>query len=322
MMLAAGLPLLEALIVIKGMTTHKIYQRQFTVLIDKISEGASLSEGASGLLPSLAIGSLRAAERAGNLEEVLENLSKYYEARAEIEEKIVGALLYPCFVLILSLASFFALVLLVLPGMKDLFADLGAELPLVTILLINLCDLFVSYGIMVFVVMSIILLLVISRIEAKRREQIILGLPLIGKLYRQELVISSFATLGALIRGGNPIMEALAVTAASARSQLFQHGMLVVRDEVSNGESLSACLERTGFFPSETIQMLKVGEKAGRLDEMLLNISGFISKEREVFLKRFTAMLEPIMTLSVGVVVGFIVIAIFLPIMNVISSIK
>ena len=122
MMLASGMPLLEALKVINGMATHKKYERQLGSLIEKISEGVSLSEGASELLPSLATCSLRAAERTGSLEEVLGNLSEYYENRAEIEEKVIGALVYPCFVLLLSAFSFFALIIFVLPGLKELSA--------------------------------------------------------------------------------------------------------------------------------------------------------------------------------------------------------
>ena len=143
MLLASGMPLLEALRVIKSLRKDKKHSRQIDALIDKITEGYSLSESALNFLPALTIGSIRAAERAGNLEETLERLSKYYHDKAELEEKVIGALVYPCFVLILSLISVMVLLVFVLPGLKGLFADLGTELPLFTSAILNFSD-FVS----------------------------------------------------------------------------------------------------------------------------------------------------------------------------------
>lgn len=317
MMLASGMPLLEALATIR-MVSHKKFDRRLTLLIDMISEGHSLSEAAVGFLPALAIGSLQAAERAGNLEETLENLSKYYENKADLEEKFLGALVYPCFVLTLSLLSVLVLIFFVLPGLKGLFSDLGTELPFFTNVILGFSD-FLSRFWLVFVGVPVATVWFLKR---RTSENFVLQMPLLGKLIRQELIIQGFGTLGALLNGGTPILEALAITADASRSAIFRKIVLRAREGVENGEKLSDELQKCSFFPKETIQMLRVGESSGRLAEMLLNIANFQAKEREGALKRFTTLLEPAMTLSVGLVVGFIVLAMFLPMINMISKLQ
>jgi len=322
MMLASGIPLLEALMVIQGSSTSKKYFNQIGMLIDKVTEGYSLSESALGFLPPLAVGSLRAAERAGNLEETLENLSKYFENQADFEEKVTGALIYPTFVLGLSFLIVFALIFFVLPTMKGLFADLGGELPLITNTILSLGDYLSGRYFFLAGLVGVGGWLLLRQNDSEKMEQIILRIPFFGKLIRQEVIIHGFGTLGTLLNGGTPVLEALAIAADTSRSVIFKKIIWKARKGVESGEKLSEELGKFSFFPEETMQMLKVGENSGRLGQMLLDIANFLAKERESNLKRFATLLEPAMTLVVGVVVGFIVLAMFLPMVNMISRLQ
>jgi type II secretory pathway component PulF len=313
--------LLPALQVALSMEGNLKVRAKMDEMINKIAEGAAFSIAAEGFIPSMALGSLRAAERAGNFEEILGQLAEYYEQKAEMEEKVIGALAYPCFVLILSLLSVLVLIVFVLPGIKSLFVDMGAELPLFSRMALGLSDGIIYSWPAIIIILSMAgwMLFRWGKTHPERLENIILHTPLFGKLIRQELVIQSFGTLGALLRGGAPIIEALTITAHSSRSIIFKKVIFLVKDGVENGESLSEQFAKSGFFAQEAIQMLKVGESSGRLGEMLSNISKFQSREREIALKRFTGMLEPAMTLSVGLVVGVVILAMFLPMINMIS---
>ncbi len=323
-LLSSGMPLLDALQVIRGLMPKADKKGHLESIINRVMEGHQLSEATVGLLPLMARGSFRAAERAGNLEEVLAQLAKYYESLAELEEKLKGAMVYPCFVLILCLLVVLVLIFFILPGFNGLFADLGAELPMLTSVVLNFSDLLSQYWLVIVIAAAAMSILTFKawKKRPEKFEKIILRAPLLGNLLRSEIVIQCFGTLGALLNGGTPVIEALTITAVSAHSPSLKSILFEARGKVENGVRISEALEECRFFPPEAIQMLKVGEGSGQLADMLLSAADFQAKEREVFLKRFTALLEPAMTLIVGVVVGFIVLAMFLPIVNMVSSLQ
>jgi type II secretory pathway component PulF len=318
MLLASGVPLLEGLRIVRGMTGRK----EFDALIQGISEGESLARAMQEYFPPMVTSSVEGAERAGNLEEVLARLSKYYEDRAEVEEKIKSALIYPSFVIILCLISLIVLFLFVLPGFKNLFLDLDTDLPVFTQVLMSLGDVFSKTWFIPFLFLFTLGVL-FSRFKRTKQgalkwDKLILKI----KLLSREQVIQSLRTLGSLLQGGIPIVEALKTTANSIKNRAFQQIMLEIKLAIENGERMSEVLSRYSLFPKESIQMISVGEQSGKLAEMLLNISSFYEKEREVFIKRFTTLLEPTLTLAVGVLVGMIAIGMFLPMINMISKLQ
>ena len=315
--------MLDGLKVVRGLSTHKKYQ-SLEEIINKLNEGFSLSEAAVGFLDPLVQGSLRAAERAGNLEETLDYLAKYYESKAELDEKVKGALVYPCFVLVLCLISIMALLIFVIPGLKAMFSDLGTELPLLTNLILSFGDLFYQffYLILGFLIVIVVLYVRLMKNKPELIERFLLRFPIIRHLFQKELIIQGFSMLGTLLNSGTPLVEALTITASSSRGVIFRKIVLEAKGKIENGSKLSESFEESRFFAPESIQMLKVGEGSGQLAGMLLGIADFQARERESFLKRFTTLLEPIMTLSVGLVVGVVVMAVFLPLVNMISSLK
>ena len=323
-LLSAGMPLLEALRVIKGLLRNKKHIWMIDKVINLINDGQPLNVSAAGLFPLMACGAIGAAERAGNIEECLGRLTVHYENKAELQEKLISALIYPAFVLLLCLGSLLILICFVLPGLKGLFSDLNAPLPPLTSFLLNGSDLLVRSWLL-WVGMALIAGVFFAGLRVKHPASLELGLlrlPLFGAFYRQELVIQALGTLGALLHGGTPILEAMRITADSSGSHFCRQVIGRSCAQVEDGVWLSESLRSTGFFPTETIQMIKIGEGSGQLAEMLVSSADFQAKQREVRLKRLTALLEPTLTLTVGGAVALIVLAMFLPLVNMISSLQ
>jgi len=309
MLLGSGVPLLEALSIVSNILKDKCCE----MVIQRISEGESLADAMKEVFPPLVTSSIESAERVGSLEEALGRLTKYYEERAEVEDKIKSALIYPCFVLTLCFLSLVILFVFVLPGFKSLFADLGAELPLFSRVIIGSGELVSNFW-----YLFVLFFLAVIIIAARLREKWLLKIRFIS---RGE-IIQAFKTVGSLLQGGVSITQALDSAANASRIKTFQKIIAEVKEAIENGERLSHVLGTYRMFPSEAIQMIAVGENSGKLGEMLINIADFYEKEKELFIKRFTSMLEPALTLTVGIVVGIIAIAMFLPMVNMISKLQ
>ncbi len=318
MLLSSGIPLIESMRIVSNISRRG----EYNILIGRVSEGESLATAMEDYFPPMVVSSISGAQRAGNLEEVLERLSGYYEERAGIEEKIKSALVYPSFVISLSFLSLIVLFLFVLPGFKNLFLDMGSDLPLFTQIIMGLGDVFVKVWYLP------VLGLIIGRVsiaccrKTRQGELKIDGLLLKIRPIRVELIIQSFRTLGSLLRGGIPVVEALETAVNSVKNRAFQDVMFEIKRRIENGERLSEVLSEHKLFPKEAVQMISVGEGSGKLSEMLLSAAEFYEKEREVFIKRFTALLEPALTLFVGIIVGIIAMAVFLPMAGMISGLK
>jgi type IV pilus assembly protein PilC len=322
LLLAAGLPLLEAISIIKGMPHSKRNYSGLNAIIDRLNAGLSFSEASSALLPALAIGSICAAEQAGDLEACLARLAGYYSDKADLDEKVAGVLIYPALIAILSFLSSLVLVIFVIPGLKNLLTDFDARLPPLTVFVLWLSDGFSGFW-PALIILPPALAAVVIRLRGRHplaAERMVLKTPLVSRLYAQGLIIQVFGTLGSLLKGGAPIMEALRVTANSSGSLVIKEVLLRAAEGVASGEKLSVMLEKSRHFPGAALQMLRIGENTGQLDQMLINIADFQAREREVFLRRSVALIEPALTLAVGLLVGVVVLAMFLPMVNMISA--
>jgi len=309
MLLAAGSSLMDALNILTAMPLYQKDAVKWRSVIEKINAGRPLSGALDGLLPPLVLSSIKSAERAGNLEATLDQLAKFYRGRAELEEKLKGALIYPCFVAGLSLAVMAGIFLFILPGFNGLFADLGTDLPWFTKALIKVSDLWYIFP------AAILLGAVIIRGRFS-------ALPGIRRLYRQEQIIQGLGSLGALLQGGVPLVEALGAIANATKNSRFKALIDETSSEVQNGAPVSRALAASRYFPEATVQMIRVGESSGRLAEMLLSAADWHAREREEYLKRLASLAEPALTLLVGAVVAFVVLAIFLPLTNMVSSLQ
>jgi type II secretory pathway component PulF len=300
---------LAALQIMKGLPQSKNQAARLINVINNIEAGCPLSAALDGLLPPLVLSSIKSAERAGNLETTLGQLALFYRGRAELEEKLKGALIYPCFVAGMSLAVMMGIFLFILPGFSGLFADLGTELPWFTKALIGIGELWYIFP----------AALLLGAVIIRRRFS---ALPGIGRLYRQEQIIQGLGSLGALLQGGVPLVEALTAVARATKNSQFQGLIERTLNEVQNGAPVSRALAAGRYFPEAAIQMIRVGESSGRLAEMLLSAADWQAREREEYLKRLAALAEPALTLVVGALVAFVVLAIFLPLTNMVSTLQ
>lgn len=318
MLLRSGIPLLEALTIIKNMLRSQEYDQ----VIEKITEGEPLAKALENCCPPMVISSIKSAEKSGSLEQTLKKLGSYYDERAELESKMKSALIYPSFVILLCLVSLIVLLVFVLPGFKSLFVDLDADLPIFTQVIIGIGEV-VSKIWYVFVVIVLVLTVVIMRYKKTKKGALALDKLLLRiRFFSREQVVLGFRTLGSLLSSGIPIVEALKITVGSSNNMAFKEIIWSVKEQIEEGEKFSKTLSKYHLFPKEAIQMLAVGENSGSLAEMLLNISDFYEKERDVFIKRFTTMLEPALTVFVGLVVGVIAIAMFMPMVDMISKLQ
>ena len=317
-LLASGVALLESLQIVSRIFRRK----EIKDMIQQLSDGQTLANSMQRYFPPLMVSSVAGAERSGNLEEVLARLARYYEQRAELDEKIKSSLIYPCFVMILCLFSLFALFVLVIPGFKAMFEELAAELPFYTRIIMVSSEIILNYWYKVFL-FGIVFLILFRYYSRNRKAGMLLDKVAlrIGFLGREQ-IIQGLRTLGALLQGGIPIIEALQITHESAPNRAFKKIILEIKDAVESGERLSEVLSKYDLFPTEAAQMIAVGEGSGKLSEMLLSIAAFYEKERELFIKRFTTMLEPSLTLIVGIVVGIIALSMFLPMMDMVSKLQ
>ncbi|MBI5399411.1 type II secretion system F family protein [Candidatus Saganbacteria bacterium] len=317
MLLASGVPLWEACQILNRLSSSKLDKA-----LQDLAHGEALSVAFNKVLPPLVISSLQNAEQVGNLEAVLKRLGDYYEQRSETEHKVKSALIYPVFVLILSGLSLALMLLFVLPGFKDLFADLGADLPWLTQFVILNAD----RSVVIFPYASILLIAAGVGLFYYRRSvkgSLVIDNALLKiDFIKRSLMAEVLRNLGILLQGGVPIISALSTIAATTPNQILREKINKIKQEISNGKRLSDVLSAQWLLSDETIQMIKVGENCGHLAQMLLAAADIYEKEREYSLKKFTSLLEPILTLVVGLIVGLIVMTVFLPLVNMASKLQ
>ncbi len=318
MLLSAGVPLIQAL----SITGRLSPGQELDQVIQKVSEGQSLARALADRFPPVVISSLQGAEQAGNLEEVLLRLSLHYEAQSELEEKIKSALVYPAFVVMLCLLSLIFLLVFVLPSFRSLLQDFNAELPLFTRLIIGAGELVNRIWYFPFFGCAGLALVLPRYRKTPQGAQLIDRLILKISIFRKSLISQTVRTLGELLLGGVPIIEALRATVDSVNNSRLKLMIAEIQRSIENGTKLSQAMTSFPVFAREMIDMTEVGENSGQLAEMLVNAADLYDREREHSIKRFTTLLEPMMTLVVGLLVGVIAVAMFLPLVNMISQLQ
>jgi type IV pilus assembly protein PilC len=231
----------------------------------------------------------------------------------ETRAKVKSALTYPAVILVMSVLTMVVMVAFVLPKFVDFFDDLGAELPLPTRMLLGFSAAFQQWWwVLALVVVGLIVLYVVSgRSEAglRKRHSLLLRVPVIGVIVQYSAVERFCRIIAAMMRAGVPLPEALASAIESTNNQVFVDGLRVARDEMLEGEGVASPLERTGLFPSAAIQMARVGEETGTLDTQLENAAVYYGRELEYKVRRLTDLFEPAVIIAMGVIVGFVAVA-------------
>jgi len=312
----AGIPLTEALEIISDETEDVALRRILTSMLEELRNGGTLTEAARKFpesFPIYYLGILESAELTGKLDETLDNLAGYLEREVETRGKVVAALTYPMVVMVLSVVTVAILAGYVLPQFKPLFAELGADLPLATRMLLFFADLFTVYWYMPFtaLVMSVSSVMWLMKSEKGRvvKDKLMLKIPVIRGIVEYAVLERFCRILGAMVKAGVPLPDGLRTTTDSVSNAVFQEKLVEAQAVMLEGGGFAKPLADTGLFPGAARQMFKVGEETGTLDDQLEVASIYFDRELESRIKKFTSMFEPVMIVFVGIIVGFVAVA-------------
>ena len=325
----AGLPLIRALTTLIAETENPQMVEVLRELRTGVQKGRTLAECLAehpkvfpGMYPSM----VRAGETGGMLEEVLLRIAAFGEKTDELKHKVVGALIYPAFLVLVGAAALFVLLSFVFPKLITLFEDFNAPLPVATLIVMGICGFMSRWWWLILGCVAFVVVAVRQYVATSRgRFQVDKGLlrtPLFGPVV-QRVEISKFArTLGTLIDNGVPILSALRIVVDTLTNRALAQEVGSIHDEISEGESLNEALRRRTHFPPTVVNMLAVGEESGRLGEACTRIADVYDKEVDRAISAMTSLLEPTLILIMGFFVGFLVIAMLLPMFQVHSLIQ
>src|SRR5580704_790940 len=312
----AGIPIMEALQVIAEETPDKLLQKTLHDMIDRIQAGDTFASAAAAhpeAFPNYYVGMLTSAELTGNLDIVLDQLGDYIDRDIEARGKITGAMIYPAVVAVMAVVVVVVLAAFVMPKFVTFFKSFNAQLPLPTRMLLSGSN-FVStwwFAILGVIVLAAVCVIALRRSRSGKAwlDSMVLKLPVVGDLVRTAVIERICRILSSMIRAGVALPDAMRVTAESSNNAVYRRGLSMVRDEMMEGQGLAEPLGRTGLFPGAARQMFRVGEETGTLDAQLATASDFYERELDIKLRRFTGLFEPAVIIFMGVIVGFVAVA-------------
>lgn len=325
----SGVSVLEALTVISDETSDKLLKSCLDGMRIDLEGGARFSEAASqypALFPNYSVEVLRSAELTGNLDVVLDQLGDYLDREIETEHKVKSALAYPSIVAVLAVVVSVILVVYVLPKFRSFFKSLDAKLPLPTRMLLAIAKWISNWGL---ITGGVIVVLVIAAVVATRtqrgrevKDQLVLKLPIIGTLIHTAIIERFCRLLASMTVAGVALPEAIAVTTAATNNTVFRKGLTEARAAMMRGEGLAGPLAATNLFPGAAKQMFAVGEGTGNLDDQLQAAANYLDRELDYKIKRFTTIIEPAVIIAVGVIVGFVAIALISAMYGIFHQVK
>jgi type IV pilus assembly protein PilC len=327
----AGLPLLRGLTVLAKQEPDPLLRKVIVNLAETVQGGGTFSESLAGhprIFSKLYVNMVKAGELGGVLELVLLRLAEFQEKAQKIKNKVVSAMFYPIIVLFIAILILGFLLVFIVPKFEAIFADMlgGKPLPALTQFVIGASTMVKSNIFLIIgAVIGIVFLLNLLGRTTRGRfilDTLKLRAPLFGDLTRKSSISRFSRTLGTLVTSGVPILQALTITRETAGNSVVANAIMKVHDSVKEGESIVHPLEVSGVFPPMVISMIDVGEETGQLPEMLLKIAEVYDDEVDNAVSGLTSLLEPIMIVFLAVVVGTIVIALFLPLISIISGMQ
>jgi type IV pilus assembly protein PilC len=320
-MIDAGLPIVQCLDILQAQATVKPMRRAIQQIKDDVEAGSSFNEALRKhpkLFDELYINMVAAGEVGGILDNIMNRLAVYMEKAARLRAKIKGAMIYPASIVTVAIAVTAILLVYVIPVFAELFSSFGQALPAPTQFVISLSN-FTIHNLPIIgaaVGGIVVLVMWLWRTEQGRLaiDGFLLRLPIFGDLFRKSAVARFTRTLGTLISSGVPILDALAITARTAGNRVVEKAVLATRISISEGKTIADPLAQSKVFPPMVCQMIAVGETTGALDAMLAKIAEFYEEEVDNAIANLTAMMEPIVIVFLGVVIGGLVISMYLPI--------
>ncbi len=324
-MINAGLPILQGLTIVAEQAENPDFRVVMNKIRDDISNGVPLSDAMAKfpkVFSTLYVNMVKAGEQGGILDIIFERLSEYMEKAEGVSRKVKSAMMYPIVVMSVAVLIVIFLMVKVVPTFRDVFASFGAKLPAPTQFLIDASDFLASkkaFLILVFLaaVWFVVGLYRKTKAGAYNWDMMILKLPTFGILARKAAVAKFARTLGTLIKSGVPIMDALETVAKTSGNLVLERAVNNARDSVREGKTLTQPLKESKVFPPMVTQMISVGEETGALDAMLSKVADFYEAEVDTAVEGLTSIIEPILIVFLGVTIGFIVVAMFMPMFNI-----
>ena len=321
-MLAAGIPLVQSFEIVGTGHENAAMQKLILAIKADVEGGSALAEALAKhplYFDDLVLNLVEAGEQAGALESLLDKIATYKEKTEALKKKIKKALTYPAAVLVVAFVVTAILLIFVIPAFEDLFKGFGADLPTFTRMVIDLSVFVREQGwylaIMIGAAISSFFYFK-KRSRAMRQwiDRMSLKLPIIGAILKKASIARYARTLSTMFAAGVPLVEALQSVAGATGNIVYELGVLEMRDEVSTGQRLQQAMENTGLFPNMVIQMIAVGEESGSLDEMSSKVADFYEEDVDNAVDNLSSLLEPMIMAILGVLVGGLVVAMYLPI--------
>jgi type IV pilus assembly protein PilC len=321
-MIDAGLPLVQCLDILANQTENLSFKKVLFSVKNSVEQGATFSESLrkhSKVFDELYVNLVAAGEIGGILDTILNRLAIYIEKAVKLRGQLKSAMYYPTGILVVAIGVICVMLLKVIPVFEKMYKDMGnAKLPGATLVVVGISHGFVNRWYLIF---GTIVGLIVAFVAVRRTEQgaeiidrVLLRLPVLGPTLRKIVVARFTRTLGTLLASGVPILDALDICAKTAGNRVVQSGILKAKDKISEGHDMASPLAESKVFPTMVVQMIGVGEQTGAMDQMLTKIADFYEEEVDAAVSGLTSLIEPVMMAFLGVVVGGLIIAMYLPI--------
>lgn len=328
-MIDAGLPIIQCLDILYSQQNNSTFKKMLKQIKESVEGGATLAEALKKFpkhFDDLFVNMISAGEAGGILDAILRRLAAYMEKAARLKSKVKGAMTYPLVTLAIAVLVLAVILIFVIPVFEEMFADFGSELPAPTQLVVAMSDL-VKSKILYLIGALALFVIAFKKYYATEKGQdaidaLVLKLPVFGMLLRKVAVAKFTRTMGTMLGSGVAILEALDIVAKTAGNRTIEKAIYNVRSGITEGRTMADPLNESGVFPPMVCQMISVGESTGALDAMLEKIADFYDEEVDQAVENMTALIEPVMLVFLGVTIGGLVVAMYLPIFKMAGAIS
>ncbi len=328
-MINAGLPLVQSLDILATQQPNKRAAEKIRAVLHDVESGSTLADAMGrhrDFFSEIYVNMVAAGEAGGILDVILLRLAEYLEASEKLRRKVKGAMFYPATVMGFSGLAIAVLLIFVIPTFAGFFESAGVALPLPTRIVMGLSDFLISWWWAVAAVLAGIgwLFRAYRKTPAGRltTDRLMLRIPILGQVLRKAAIARFSRTLGTLVQSGVPILDGLEITARTAGNRVVEDAVMKSRASIAGGETIAEPLKRSAVFPPMVVQMINVGEQTGGLDDMLSKIADFYDEEVDASVGALTSIIEPVMIVFLGAIVGGMVVAMYLPIFDIIKTVE
>ncbi|MDD4381967.1 MAG: type II secretion system F family protein [Candidatus Dojkabacteria bacterium] len=327
-MVGAGLPLTRALEIMVQQASNPLFKRVLEDVLSGVQSGKTLANSfreKEEIFDEISLNLIEAGEESGNLDSILEKLASELEDKKGLSDKLRSAMIYPAIILVIIIAVIVLMMFVLVPSMATIYGDFNAELPWATRFLMDLSQFFIKYWWAILVVLAVLVIGIKAFLDSKKGrrifDKIVLKIPGVGAIV-SKMQLAQFTRILALLLGsGLSIMKALELTALSLSNEMFRDTILSAKEEVEKGGALAIPIARSEYFPLIVSSMIAVGEETGEMDTVLNKVSEYYKDEVNVATSNLSSILEPVFLVIMGLAIGFIALAVYMPMFQLSSAI-